>query len=56
MSITESTLVSLALRNPHKVFIYNLDIDFNLILQLDFLEITNSNRLEIQTTAYQLQK
>ena len=36
--ISESTLVPFALNNPHKVFIYNLDIDFDGILGLDFLE------------------
>lgn len=36
--ISESTLVPFTLDNPHKVFIYNLDIDFDGILGLDFLE------------------
>lgn len=35
--ITESTLVPFKPNNPHKVYIYDLDIDFGGILGLDFL-------------------
>lgn len=38
ISISESTLVPFIVGNPHKVFIYNLDIEFDGILGLDFLE------------------
>ena len=38
LHIKESTLVPFNAKNPHKVFIYNLDIEFDGILGLDFLE------------------
>lgn len=38
LQINESTFVPFTLKDPHKVYIYNLDIDFDGILGLDFLE------------------
>lgn len=38
MFITESTLIPFAPNDSHKVYIFNLDIDFDGILGLDFLD------------------
>lgn len=36
--VTESILIASKISDLHKVYVYNLDIDFDRILGLDFLE------------------